>query len=182
VSLPSAGPVAVLDSSVLVPEWSRFVLQRLAASPYRRFAPVWSEWIIAETWRTLAWRRLTRADRADRAEWRALTRSANQMLRYLVPVMTLVSIRDFAGPEPWPTLTDPDDAPVWATAIVAGAQYVVSPNTRDLPPLVGGRHLYGGVEYLTAIEFVEDVLGEDAAQVYRAPVPRDARLRSRRAR
>jgi hypothetical protein len=30
----------------------------------------------------------------------------------------------------------------------------------DFPPLVQGRHIYRGIEYLTAIEFVEDVLGE----------------------
>ncbi len=49
------GPVAVLDSSVLVPVWSRLVLQRLAATARQRFRPVWSEWIIAETRRVLAW-------------------------------------------------------------------------------------------------------------------------------
>ena len=180
MSLPPAGPIAVLDSSVLVPVWSRLALQRLAEPPRRHFVPVWSEWIVAETWRTLAWRWLARAGRADQAEWRALARSANRMLRYLVPVMTLVSLRDFAGPPPWPELTDQDDAPIWETAVIAQAQYVVSQNTKDFPPLVQGRRLYYGVEYVTAIEFAEDVLGEDA-EVYGDPLPHGARLRSRRA-
>ncbi|MBA2450225.1 MAG: PIN domain-containing protein, partial [Chloroflexi bacterium] len=161
----------MLESSVLVPEWSRFVLQRLAAPGRRRFAPVWSEWIVAETWRVLTWRWLAQAGRVDQAEWRALTRGANTMLRYLVPAMTLVSIRDFTGPAPWPELKDPDDAPIWESAIIAGAQYVVSHNTGDFPPLVEGRHLYRGVEYLTTIEFVEDVLGEDAAALHGEPLP-----------
>ena len=40
--------------------------------------------------------------------------------------------------------------------------------------------MHGGVEYLTAIEFVEDVLGADAVQFYGAPLPAGALLRSRR--
>ena len=47
-------PIAVLDSSVLVPRWSRIILQLLAAGADAAYTPVWSEWIIAETWRVLA--------------------------------------------------------------------------------------------------------------------------------
>ena len=93
-------PVAVLDSSVLVPRWSRVVLQLLATRPDPLFIPAWSEWIIAETWRVLAWRCLTGAAQADENEWESLTRAANAMLRYLLPVMRLVSLRDFVGPDP----------------------------------------------------------------------------------
>ena len=178
MSLAPVPPVAVLDSSVLVPLWSRVVLQQLAARPDRPFVPAWSEWIIAETWRVLAWRWLTRAARTDEAEWHSLTQAANAMLRYLLPVMTLVSLRGYAGPAPWPELRDEEDVPIWQTAVVARAQYVVSHNATDFPPLVQGRHVYGGIEYLTAIEFVEDVLGADAAVVYGAPLPPGALLRS----
>ena len=180
MSLPPVPPVAVLDSSVLVPRWSRLVLQRLAAPPHFRYAPAWSEWIIAETWRVLAWRGCTGAARTDEAEWQSLTQAANTMLRYLLRVMTLVSLRGYAGPAPWPELRDEEDVPIWQTAVVARAQYVVSHNATDFPPLVQGRHMYGGIEYLTAIEFVEDVLGADAAAVYGAPLPPGALLRSRR--
>jgi hypothetical protein len=140
VSFASTLPVVVLDTSVLVPRWSRFVLQRLAARAEPPFVPTWSEWIIAETWRTLAWRWLNRADHPDEFEWTSLTRTANEMLRYFLPVMRLVSLRGYTGPGPWPELTDEDDVPIWQTAIVAGAQYVVSHNFRDFPPLVDGRH------------------------------------------
>jgi hypothetical protein len=102
------------------------------------------------------------------------------MLRYLLPVMHFVSLRGYAGPAPWPALPDPDDVPIWETAVVAGAQFVVSLNTRHFPPLTQGRHAYGGVEYLTAIEFVEDVLGESAAAVNGGPLPAGAQVRSRR--
>ncbi len=177
---PPARRVAVLDSSVLVPQWSRVILQQLAARSHHRFAPAWSEWIVAETWRVLAWRWLTHASRADDAEWHSLTRSANQMLRYLLPVMTHVSLRDYAGPPPWPGLRDQNDAPIWETAVVARAQYVVSQNTNDFPPLAQGRHAHEGVEYLTAIELIEDVLGTDATDVYGASLPQGALLRSAR--
>jgi hypothetical protein len=48
--------------------------------------------------------------------------------------------------------------------------------------LVGGRHIYRGVQYVTAIEFIEDVLEIDAASFYERPLPAGAQLRSRRAR
>ncbi len=117
-----ASRVAVLDSSVLVPLWSRIVLQRLAEGTPAAYLPVWSEWIVGETWRTLAWRWLTRAAHPGEFEWNTLTRAANEMLRYLLPVMQLVSLREYVGPGPWPELTDADDVPIWQTAIVAGAQ------------------------------------------------------------
>jgi hypothetical protein len=180
VSLPSSPPNAVLDSSALVPRWSRLVLQRLAARVDPPFVPVWSEWIIAETWRTLAWRWLNRTVHPDEFEWNTLTRAANEMLRYLLPVMRLVSLREYVGPGPWSGLTDADDVPIWHTAIVAGAKYVVSHNVADFPPLVQNRHIYRGVEYLTAIEFIEDVLGESTTEVYGGPLPAGASVRSRR--
>jgi hypothetical protein len=102
------------------------------------------------------------------------------MLRRLLLVMRLVSLRDYAGPGPWPDLTDPNDVPVWQTAVLAGAQYVVSHNLGDFPPLVQGRHSYSGVEYLTAVEFIEDVLGENATELHGAPLPAGGVLRSRR--
>jgi hypothetical protein len=122
----NAVTIAVLDSSVLVPRWSRFLFTRLAQGADSPFVPVWSEWIIAETWRVLTWRWAQSAGRIDAAEWRALARSANRMLRRLIPLMRLASLRGYAGPSPWPELRDPDDAPIWETAVVAGAQYVVS--------------------------------------------------------
>jgi hypothetical protein len=175
-------PMAVLDSSVLVPRWSRHCLQYLAARPSPPYVPVWSEWIIAETWRVLTQQWLTRIAAADQFDEATLKQGANGMLRFLLPVMRHVSLRDYAGSAPWPELTDPDDAPIWHTAVIVGAQYVISHNTRHFPPLAGGRHVYRDVEYVTAIEFIEDVLGEDAERVYTAPLPAGAPVRSRRGR
>jgi len=168
-------PVAVLDTSVFVPVWSRLILQRLAAEG--RFQPVWSEWIIAETWRVLTLRWLGRNGPNSED---MLAQAANRVWR-LIAVMRLLSIREFVGPAPWPGLKDTDDEPIWATAVIAKARYVVSHNIGDFPPLVDGRHVYGGTEYLTAVEFVEDVLGEDAATIYGVPLRSDALTRSQRA-
>lgn len=148
MTAPPLPYLAVLDSSVLVPAWSRFVLQRLAARPSPAFAPVWSEWIIAETWSVLTWRWFARAGRADVAEWRALSRAANAMLRYLLPVMTHVSLRDGSDAAPWPGLRDAADAPIWQTAVIASARFVVSQNLADFPPLRNGHHVYDSIEYL----------------------------------
>lgn len=170
----------VLDSSVLVSRWSRFVLQSLAARNDPPFVPFWSEWIIAETWRTLASLWLDRLARSREIEGPSLTRAANDMLRYLLRVMRFVSIREYGGPGPWPELADADDEPIWQTAVLAGAQYVISQNTGHFPRLVAGRHVHGGVEYLTTIEFVEDLLGESVAAIYDRPLPGESALRSRR--
>ena len=64
-----------------------------------------------------------------------------------------------------------------------GAQYVVSHNTHnthDFPPLPAGRHVYADIEYVTTIEFIEDVLGERGADILGAPLPEGSAVRSRR--
>ena len=180
--VPPDLPLAVLDSSFLVPEWSRITLQRIAAAPEPVYAPAWSEWIIAETWRILTQQWIGRHGRVALDGEHHLRTNANEMLRHLLAVMRLYSLRGYSGPDPWPELTDVDDAPVWQTAVAAGAQYVVSNNTRHFPPLVSGRHVYRGVEYLTAIEFIEDVLAMDTEAAYERSLPEGARLRSRRSR
>jgi hypothetical protein len=110
----------------------------------------------------------------------ALSRAANHMLRQLLPAMTLVSLQGYAGSEPWAGLRDEEDTPIWQTAVLAQAHYVVSHNLADFPPVVDGRHVYNGIEYLTAIEFVTDVLGADAEVVYGAPLPKGSLIRSSR--
>jgi predicted nucleic acid-binding protein len=124
----------------------------------------------------LTWRWLAKNTARDE---RALADSANRMLRRLLSVMNLVSIREFIGRDPWPGLRDENDAPIWATAVAAQAQYVVRHNTQDFPPLLAGRHVYADIEYLTTIEFIEDVLGENAAEILGEALP-DGVVRSQR--
>ena len=180
-------PVAVLDASVLVPTWYRFSLRQLAAGVGRKYRPVWSEWIIAETWYVLA-------DRAARGGiGRAVTSPrAKQMLRYFLSVMAHVSVANPPPSIPASPFGDPDDAPIWTAAILGRAHYIVSHNTSDFPAIVEEtivvngqayrmrRHLYEGIEILTAIESIEDVLGEDATAVLRRPLPERGVIRSRR--
>lgn len=72
-----------------------------------------------------------------------------------------------------------DDGPIWETAVVAGAQFVVSHNTSDFPPLIQGRHVFGGVEYLTAVEFIQDILAANFDQLD-ITIPPSATIRSGR--
>lgn len=182
-----ASPIAVLDASVLVPVWSRRALQLLARSPRPRYRPVWSEWIIAETWYVVT----MKAIRTGLPEAVISTR-AKQMLRHLLAVMRLVSVASPPASLPPSPLRDLDDEAPWLTAGLSGAQYLISHNTRDFPPLVhsveafGGqrysthRHMHQGIEFLTAIEFIEDVLGEQVAALLDRPVSPDGLLRSQR--
>lgn len=150
----------------------------IAANEPPCYLPVWSEWILAETWRTLAWRWLVRATLPDEFERESLAAAANAMMHQMLPIMTFVSLRQYAGPSTWPELRDQNDAPIWQTAVLASAEFVVSQNVHHFPPPVDGHHIYRGVEYVTAIEFVEDVLGMSAATVYGRPLPSGALLRS----
>ncbi len=135
---------------------------------------------------------------AERAARRGLSQrtisiQAKAMIRHFLPVMHLVSVNDFLLAAQDVPIADPDVVPLWATAIAANAQYVSSHNTRHFPPLareqrvIDGqphlvqRHVHAGIECLTAIEFIEDVLGADAAVVLQRSLPMLGVERSRRA-
>jgi hypothetical protein len=168
----SAPPVrAVLDASVLVARWSRLVLSVAAKGSVRRFQPIWSEWIIAETWRVLAVRWLRQQPAPARDDEAALTRAANAMLLALLPVMELVSV---APPfeAAWPQLRDRYDRPVWAVARRAAAHFVISHNLSDFPPRdQDGLCRHAGVEYITAENFLRDVLLLDPEHVLLSRLP-----------
>lgn len=58
-------------------------------------------------------------------------------------------------PPVWISLSDPSDQPIWAAAKIGRADYVVSENGHDFPPLgAAGRHVFEGVEYLSARRFL----------------------------
>lgn len=170
--------IAVLDASVLVPEWSRKLLQRLAAEEPPRFIGVWSSAIIAETWRILTIQRINAGSSAS-----AIRKDAFTMWSNLDPIFSIAEASRRPPDAPPSPIRDRRDEHLWNAALNAGAQYVVSHNTRDFPPAVAIaaaasdsaappiRHIVHGIEFLTAIEFIESVLGEDAATLYAQPLP-----------
>jgi len=122
------------------------------------------------------------------------------MFSHLVDVMEFVSLRmEGDRPAPWPELRDRQDDHIWWTAVRArdtlGARFVISHNTLDFPPLVTGphiiaggthecqRHIYRGIEYLTAVEFLAAALGDRVAlsDVLDPPPPEGWQIRSSRA-
>ena len=178
-------PRAVLDASVLVPRWSRGALRRLALLDPAPYQPVWSTAIVGEVWRVLTTQRLRRGDPTA-----VIASAAHAMWRWLDPIMAVVpAATPPPGVLPSP-LRDPRDEHLWNAALHASAAYVVSHNTRRFPPPVplspgagsALRHLAHGVEFVTAIEFIEEVLGFDAATLYGAPIPAGGIVRSARSR
>jgi predicted nucleic acid-binding protein len=164
-------PVAVLDTSVLYPAWSRTLLSRFASDNDRRVQAIWSREIMRDLWRTVVERGVARGHTFATAQ--------NEAAALFAPLGRALSLADGSTrsldvlPSPF---RDPNDEHLWNAAVNAGAGYIVSHNTRDFPPLVavpagGRRHLYGGIEFLTAIEFIEGVLGEDAATLYGRALP-----------
>lgn len=102
-----------------------------------------------------------------------------------------MSLYEAVDPGTPPPIIDPNDLPIWTTAVLANARYIVSDNTRDFPPLVEERavtdgracllaqHRYAGIEWLTAIEFIQDVLGENPEDILGRALPPSRIVRSR---
>jgi len=111
------------------------------------FIALWSPWIIAELHRTLTWQWIERT--AVRipgaptmtcdltpANWVRCGTSAKRMLEILLTTRhwELVDPRPPYSPA-WEALDDVWDEPIWAAAVAGRAQYVVSNNTHDYPPV-----------------------------------------------
>jgi len=148
---------AVLDTSSLVPFESRRDLRDLAEAG--AFTAIWSPWIIAELNRVLTWRWIdhTQGDlsqRLSRSNWDQCSGAAKTMMVLLHTTLEFVDPRP-PYPPAWEELTDVWDYPIWAAAKVGQASYVVSENTHDYPPPDPvGRHMYEGIEYLSAHTFI----------------------------
>jgi len=145
---------AVLDTNVLVPYGLRAELRRFAQEG--AFIPIWSPWIIAELNRVLTWQWIeNRGNDTSRMNWSTCSRAASAMMDILLttPFALVNPLPPY--PPAWDTLTDPGDYPIWATAVVGNAWYVVSNNTHDYPPRdATGRRAYQGIEYITGTAFI----------------------------
>jgi hypothetical protein len=126
-----------------------------------RFVAIWSPWIIGELHRVLTWRWLRRTPDFGDANWRACGQAAKIMMELLLAVFQTIAPSP-PYPDAWQELTDPWDKPVWGAAVAAGAQYVVSENTHDFPPVDDeGRHVWDGIEYMRGAAFLESLAMRD---------------------
>ena len=148
--------VAVLDASALVGAKNRIALQ--IAMNRRQFIGVWSPWIIEEMARTLTWHWARQRGMSVEAK-HALSVSAKLMMDILTDTFIAVDPKP-PHPPTWPELRDAGDWPLWATAKLADAQYVVSENTRDFPPRDAmGQNAWEGITYLTTADFLAQIEG-----------------------
>lgn len=153
---------AVVDTSSLVPSRLRRELQELAIAG--AFVAIWSPWIIAELNRVLVWRWIKdrTGDDLSPANERRCGEAAKRMMTILLPSFAIVTPLP-PYPRVWPTLADPWDHPIWATAVAGNARYVISENTHDYPPRQpDGRFVYEGVEYLSGAAFLNVLTGDPA--------------------
>lgn len=151
---------AVIDTSVLFSPWLRAELQELAFQG--AFAAFWSPWIVAELDRVLVWHWITDRTHGDLspANQRACGQAAKRMMTLLLSAFDVVNPRP-PYPPAWETLTDADDHPIWAAALVSGAQYVVSDNVNDYPPRQpDGRCVYQGIAYISGHDFLDLLLAD----------------------
>jgi predicted nucleic acid-binding protein len=149
-------PRAVLDTNVLYSHTRRTTLVGLVR--LGRFEAIWSVWIVAELNRVLTWRWAERYG-SDAATQRLASVAAKEMMVYLLGAVTLVD-PPLPHPLPWPELTDVWDVPVYATAVTAGATYIVTDDLRHSPPRdpATKRRVWNGIEYITYNDFVPLVM------------------------
>ena len=139
---------AVLDTSVLLGA-QRHELIYLAKK--KVYIALWCSFLIGEVARVRTERAIEHHQ--DRKIYRA---RVNLLISQLSEVMTFVNYRRFEGGTHTRWLTDSDDEPLLAAALVGKAQYIVSANTRDFPP----NGLWAGVRYLTAPDFIAELYSQ----------------------
>lgn len=152
VSGTSTIPRAVLDTNILYSHTRRITLVGLVR--LGRFEAIWSSWIVAELNRVLIWRWAEQYG-IDAATQRLASISAKEMMTHLLAAFTVVD-PPLPYPIPWPQLTDVWDIPIYASAVAAGAHYVVTDDLRHSPPHdpTTKRRIWNGIEYITYRNFV----------------------------
>jgi hypothetical protein len=94
-------------------------------------------------------------------EQMAMSRASKQMMTILSQFLDVVDAKP-PWMEAWPSLTDTGDLPVYTTARLIHADYVVSENTHDFPPADAyGRHIWNGIEYIRVNDFLRIIEFEE---------------------
>jgi predicted nucleic acid-binding protein len=132
-------PRAVVDTSVLMSQ-HRHAVYLLARPGY--FDAVWSPYIVAELTRIRVERSIQFG--VDRGVYRE---RINRLIFLLSGAFRSVN---YIGHVANRMKRDPDDEPILATALAAGASYVVSLNTRHFPD----NDVILGVRFITPNDFV----------------------------
>jgi predicted nucleic acid-binding protein len=110
------------------------------------YQAVWSPFIVGELIRIRVEKAIERG--VDRAVYRE---RVNELVHALSDICQVVNHRDA---RPRGILSDPDDEPILATALVAQARYVISLNTRDFPP----SNVALGVRFITPTDFLAELI------------------------
>ncbi len=147
-------PAALIHASAIVAR-AREDLE--AAARRRLFAAYWSPWIVEEATRTIVTLYYRRNGFTPEAQSR-LSIASKVAMRRLTESFIIVDPKP-PYPRQWDG-ADPGDDHVWAAAVVADADYVISENTRDFPPVSpgSGEHRWQGIIYLTTQQFLALIL------------------------
>ncbi|ROZ63682.1 PIN domain-containing protein [Kocuria soli] len=117
---------AVLDTSVLWPSLQRDFLLSLAAE--RTYSPKWSTAILGELEYHEAAKLVERGVAVDDAE-----RSAQRLINQMSSAFDDALVTEWEPLEGSYGLPDPDDEHVLATAVMCGAEVIVTENLKDFP-------------------------------------------------
>ncbi len=132
-------PRVVLDTSVLI-SYERHWLWSMAQLGF--FEAVWSTFIVGEMVRIRVESGIAR--NTDRSVYR---RRVNLLVHRLSDVLLLADYRSILLDG---ALSDPDDDPILATALAAGAQFVVSNDVKHFPAGATVMH----VRFITPTNFL----------------------------
>lgn len=154
--------IAVVDTSVLVSR--RHVAPIIEAAHDGYVVPVWSPCIISEAVRVLTWRWLRSQPREPRALGgdvsltrqleAACSRDAKVWFGVMTEVFRVVEDRP-PDERVWAAeVRDPDDLPIWNAAVRSSADFIVTSNLRDGPPVdTYGRQTFDGVTFVGPEDF-----------------------------
>jgi putative PIN family toxin of toxin-antitoxin system len=140
-------PRCIVDTSTLYGPTNRRAI--VAAANEHRIEAYWSPPIIGELYRVLTVRWIQRSG-ADFMSLAKLSASSKRMMTILTDVFGIVN------PKPpyvaWDGPRDPDDNHLYCAATACSADFVVSENTTDFPPMACTKALRTSAQLFERLE------------------------------